>query len=428
MRIAKGALLVSLCSWLMACGGGGNAPNATTLADGAVALESPSGDVVIRVLRIPPEDADRPSLIVGLHGYGMDEQQIASLVNIEPTTPHAYVAIRGFEQIEPRGHAWFPLTASTSGVNYSPEAVAAAGDRLFWAIAAIGNWLHTDPDRVYIVGFSQGAAISLAASLLRPEDAAGFVGFAGALPVFDRAELPTTAVPVLIGHGSRDPSIRAESTDLSVARLIEAGRHVELKVYAVPHVVSAAGRRDIAQWIDDRDAGVEMTATTPEPLSATGVSLANNQGSPEALVDAVLERAVRRGGVSGNPEGNTTVYKFFDYNCPSCRIAHRELPSLLEVHPDVRLVAVDVPVFGDRSVRASALTFSIENADSYKATYSELLASEGVVGAQQALSVIRKHTKNPMTESDISNSVDAYRAEFETSIAAMNVLGIVGTP
>ncbi|MDJ0712513.1 MAG: thioredoxin domain-containing protein [Woeseiaceae bacterium] len=428
MNVARAILLMGLWSFLTACGTGGDAPDVRKLADGAVAMTTPSGDIVVRVLREAPEDADRPPLVIGLHGYGMDERQMSSLVNIEPSVPHAYVAIRGFEDLDARGYAWFPVSAGPAGVTYDPNAVAQATDRVFDAAEAISAWLGTDPGRVYLVGFSQGATVSLSAALLRPSGAAGFVGFAGTLPAFDQSDLPQNAAPVLIGHGSRDPGVRPADMDLTVAKLINAGRRVELNVYPVPHVVSAAGRRDISRWIDDRENGLALASSAPGPLSSVGVAVANSQGSTELLVDNVLQRAVSRGGVSGNPDGAVSVYKFFDYNCPSCRTAHRELPSLLAAHANVRLVAVDVPVFGDGSTRATAVTFSIDDPAHYKAAYSELMAKAGRIGASEAIDVLATHTGELIADTDVAFLVETHKADMQNNIAAMNVLGIVGTP
>ncbi len=416
--------------WLLAaaCSDQGRNGDALPLPDGAFALQTRSGDVVVRVLREAPEDAERPALIIGLHGYGMDERQIASLVNIEPESPHIFVAVRGFEQLESGGFAWFPIEPGNGGVSYAPDAVADATNRVFDTVDALEAWLRTDPDRVYLVGFSQGAATSLAAAMLRPADAAGFVAFAGTLPYLGGSNPEQAAAPVLVGHGSRDPAVRAEDVDLTVARLIEAGRHVEIEVYSVPHVVSSAGRRDIAQWIDDRVAGIEVGRSVLDPLSSTGTALKSTDGSPEALVASVFERAIQRGGVSGNPDGDITVYKFFDYNCPSCRAAHQQLPEFLATFPNVRLVAVDVPVFGDDSIHATALTFSLNDPRQYKAAYETLLSSRGRVGAKQAIAAVDAQDPNAATGTDLDVLVDAHQAEMQSNIAAMNVLGIAGTP
>ncbi|MEO0422580.1 MAG: thioredoxin domain-containing protein [Pseudomonadota bacterium] len=416
-----------LWSLLTACDSVGESPEVRILADGATGLSTSSGEIVVRVLRLPPEGAERFALIVGLHGYGMDEQQIAALVKIEPSTPHTYVAIRGFEALEPGSYAWFPVS-SGAGPVIDSNAIIEASDRLFRGIDAVTAWLGTDPERVYLVGFGQGATMTLSAAFLRPSDAAGYVGFAGRLPAIDATVVSDVSAPVLIGHGTRDPSVRAEDTDLAVSRLIEVGRRVELNVYSVPHVVSAAGRRDIATWIDARERGQEMTASPPPPLSAVGSAVAKSQGSAGALVDSVLRRAVSRGGVSGNPKGAITIYKFFDYNCPSCRVAHRELPNLLAAYPNVRLVAVDVPVFGEGSVRATALTFSIDNPAQYKAVYADLLASNDRIGAHQAIESIRQHVGVLVDDMNIDPVVEAHLGEIQNNMAALDILGIVGTP
>ena len=51
--------------------------------------------------------------------------------------------------------------------------------------------------------------------------------------------------------------------------------------------------------------------------------------------------------IAGNPKGDVTVVEFFDYNCPYCKQAFKQLMQLAEKDKNVRIVFKEFPVLGD---------------------------------------------------------------------------------
>ena len=309
----------------------------------------------IRVIRLA--EAERPPLVVGLHGYGMDEGQIETLVNVEPASGVSFIAFRGPVPVDGGGHARFPIDNSTGFVATAPADVRAGADLVADTISALTAELGANPDQVYVVGFSQGASMALGLALTHPDLAAGYIAFAGGLPPEVRAEAWSVdnGAPVLLGHGTRDTRFSAEELDATVAALLNAGLSVELQTFPVPHVVSGAGRRAIAAWIDARIAGIPVPQTRPLPIAVTATP---DSEDPQAIVAEALAAAEARGGYFGNPEGDLVIYKFFDFNCAICRIAHRQMEQFLAQMPgNTCVVAVDVPLLGPGSREATALTF-----------------------------------------------------------------------
>lgn len=57
---------------------------------------------------------------------------------------------------------------------------------------------------------------------------------------------------IFIGHGRRDALLPTDRQRATRDRLRALGHDVTYREYAIPHVVSSAGRRDVAAWIERR--------------------------------------------------------------------------------------------------------------------------------------------------------------------------------
>lgn len=391
-----------------------------------VTLTIEDSTIEARIIR----QADRPgaALIVGLHGYGMDARQIETLVNVVPQTDHAFAALEAPVPVEGGGGSWYPVDDSTGFVTVDPDDVRLGAEWIASATAALVTETGANPEQVYIVGFSQGASMALGLSLTHPDLAAGYIAFAGGLPPEVRAEdwAVEGGAPVLLGYGTRDARFSAEELDATVATLSGAGLSVQLETFPVPHVVSSAGRRAITAWIDDRIAGVPVAQIRPLPIAATAVP--DTDAAPEAVIAEALAAADARGGYFGNPDGDLVIYKFFDFNCSICRIAHRQMDRFLTQMPDnTRVIAVDVPLLGPGSREAAALTFSIAKPEDYNRAYHALMDGRGQMTGARALREL-ENLGIAVEIADTEAALDTYQNDLRVNTAAMRALGLVGTP
>lgn len=391
-----------------------------------ITLVTDQGEIGARIIR--EADAPGAALIIGLHGYGMNAKQIETLVNIEPNIDHTFVALNAPVPVEGGGGAWFPLDDSSGSIAADPGDVRLGSEQVADATLALVAETGADPAQVYIVGFSQGASMALGLALTHPDLAAGYIAFAGGLPREVRAEDWTVegGAPVLLGYGTRDARFSAEELDATVAALSDAGLSVQLETFPVPHVVSSAGRRAITAWIDDRIAGVPVPQIRPLPISATAAP--DTGAAPEALIAEALAAADARGGYFGNPDGDLVVYKFFDFNCSICRIAHRQMDRFLTQMPEnTRVVAVDVPLLGPGSREAAALTFSIAKPKDYNRAYHALMDGRGQMTGARALREL-EDLGIAVGIADTEAAIDAYQNDMRINTAAMRALGLAGTP
>lgn len=150
------------------------------------------------------------SVVLFLHGYGADGADLLGLA--EPLAPHlpdsVFIAVDAPDRsmANPMGFQWFPIP----WIDGSTDAAAAEGMRRSAKLldAFIDKVLADEglaPDRLVLVGFSQGTMMSLHVAPRRIDAVAGIVGFSGRLMVPEAlASEVQSRPPVVLIHGDAD--------------------------------------------------------------------------------------------------------------------------------------------------------------------------------------------------------------------------------
>jgi phospholipase/carboxylesterase len=174
--------------------------------------------------RLEPLKGPATHLVVLCHGYGADGNDLIGLA------PHwqrllpgaAFVAPNAPEPCPGAGFQWFPIS------RIDPEemhkgVVAAAGLLEAFLKDELAR-LALPPDRLALVGFSQGTMMALHVGLRGAFAPAAIVGFSGLLtgpPQFKNAP------PVLLAHGGADTLIPPGALFVTAAALGAAGLGVQ---------------------------------------------------------------------------------------------------------------------------------------------------------------------------------------------------------
>ena len=201
-------------------------------------------------LEVHTSDDPSPVLFIGLHGFGSDETQIATLVNLELSSPFVYLAPRAPYTLTDGGYAWFPLERSgdTFSVDKAQHLESLNLLELFIGEAAH----HYGAEEIYLVGYSQGAGLSLSYLLHKPETVAGAVAMSGTLlPEMKPEALILSDKPLFVGQGTLDTFIPAEER-AELKRYLERRTRLTWLEYPVPHVVSQEEKRDAQAWLSKR--------------------------------------------------------------------------------------------------------------------------------------------------------------------------------
>jgi phospholipase/carboxylesterase len=119
-------------------------------------------------------------------------------------------------------------------------------------VTALSAAYPVDPRRIWLMGFSQGAAMSLALLLSDPHLVAGVAALAGFVPEFAQpwaAPGKLAGKPVLIVHGREDETVSVEQAETGRDLLASAGAQVAYHDYDVGHKLNAQGLRDLETWL-----------------------------------------------------------------------------------------------------------------------------------------------------------------------------------
>ena len=164
-------------------------------------------------------------LVVLVHGYGADGNDLIDLASnwqaVLPTVafaaPNAPTRVPGAP-----GYQWFPI--SRIDPHEMRKGVEVAGPVLDQYLDAELARLALAPDRLALVGFSQGTMMSLHVGLRRAVKPAAIVGFSGLLA---GAPPDTAFPPILLTHGDSDTVIPPQAMFLAAGQLGLAGAAVQ---------------------------------------------------------------------------------------------------------------------------------------------------------------------------------------------------------
>ena len=179
--------------------------------------------------RLPAAQGDATHLVVLCHGYGADGNDLIGLApywqRLLPTV--AFAAPNAPQPCAGAGYQWFPIARldpqeMTRGVESAAKALDAFLD------AELGRQ-GLAPDKLALIGFSQGTMMSLHVGLTRAAKPACIVGFSGMLAT-QPPPLGMDAPPILLVHGEADPMIPAGALFDAASRLGAAGAAVQWHV------------------------------------------------------------------------------------------------------------------------------------------------------------------------------------------------------
>lgn len=196
--------------------------------------------------RMPPKRGGKPdSLVIFLHGYGSNGADLISLApywaDVLPGA--AFVSPNAIEPVPmaPGGYQWFPIS------NLDPHLMEQGAKT---AAQSVDRFIDRElekygltPDRLALVGFSQGTMMALHVGLRREQQIGAILGFSGVL-VGGRnlKEQLRSKPPVLLIHGDRDPTIPIPAMFDSADALAAADHGAQWHIsYGIPHSIGPDG-------------------------------------------------------------------------------------------------------------------------------------------------------------------------------------------
>jgi phospholipase/carboxylesterase len=186
---------------------------------------------------------DAPLLLL-LHGTGGSPDDLLGLAR--ELSPDSAVLAPAGPVTEYGAARWFRRLAE--GV-FDHEDVVKRANQLADFVVEAREKYGLGERRLVAVGFSNGANIAAAVTLLRPEVVREAALFAAMSPVPQPPDLDLSASRVFLANGERDPMAPLASTEELIGLLRERGADVVTQRHPGGHQITADGVRAAARWI-----------------------------------------------------------------------------------------------------------------------------------------------------------------------------------
>lgn len=221
--------------------------------------------------RLAPAGSPARQLVVFLHGYGADGNDLIDLGRAwQSLLPHAaFVSPHASEPCgqAPVGRQWFPLTYRDPNERWIGVNAAAPGLEAF--LEAELKRHNLPPSALALVGFSQGAMMALHVGLRRAVAPAAIIGFSGLFVVPEGAAPDVVAKdirsrpPILLIHGDQDDLIPAQALFFAGSALAALDVPTEWHLSAgIGHGIDEEGLRHGGEFLARRFAPAQHLRMT----------------------------------------------------------------------------------------------------------------------------------------------------------------------
>lgn len=193
---------------------------------------------------LPATDPTLAETLLVLHGTGGNENDLIGI---------GQAVAPGVAILSPRGNvlengAFRFFRRLAEGV-FDPEEIRSRGEELVRFIRAATARYHLDPERIFALGYSNGANIASTVMLVEPGLLQGGILLRPML-VFEPGERrDLSGTSVFISAGRTDPIVPTTSVDQLAGLLETRGAEVTVKWQLVGHNLVPSEVREAADWL-----------------------------------------------------------------------------------------------------------------------------------------------------------------------------------
>lgn len=206
------------------------------------------------LIREPKIKKEKNPLLLLLHGYGSNEEDLFSFATELPEEYYV-VSARAPYDLQPYGHAWYAITFDADQNKFSDDDQAIESrDLIARFINELVSELPIDSKNVTLIGFSQGTILSYAVALSYPEKIKRVVALSGYLNEGILASSYETKdfrnLKMFVSHGTQDQVIPVDWARKAPEAMKSLGIEVDYKEYPIGHGVSPQNFHDLKNWLE----------------------------------------------------------------------------------------------------------------------------------------------------------------------------------
>jgi phospholipase/carboxylesterase len=209
------------------------------------------------LIREPKEILDKNPLLLLLHGYGSNEEDLFSFANELPQD-HYVISVRAPYDLQPYGHAWYAIHFDADENKFSDNEQAKESVHLVaHFIDEMVQKYSIDAQKVNLIGFSQGAILSYATALSYPEKINKVIALSGYfnsdILVKEPNAVAISHLKFFVSHGTVDQVIPVEWARKAKPALEHLGLEVSYHEYPVGHGVAPQNFFDFKNWLTQNE-------------------------------------------------------------------------------------------------------------------------------------------------------------------------------
>ncbi|UZH55128.1 alpha/beta fold hydrolase [Salinimicrobium tongyeongense] len=132
------------------------------------------------LVRKPKKPVDKAPLLIMLHGYGSNEEDLFSFADELPDE-FFIISVRAPYPLPPYGNAWYAIhwDGSNNGKFSDDDQAVISREKIVQFLNEVTENYPVDPKNVTLLGFSQGCILSFSVALSYPEKIKNVVGLSG---------------------------------------------------------------------------------------------------------------------------------------------------------------------------------------------------------------------------------------------------------
>ena len=206
------------------------------------------------LVREPKIKKDKNPLLLLLHGYGSNEQDLFSFA-AELPDEYYVISARAPYDLQYGSYAWYAINFDADQNKFSDnEQAKTSRDRIVAFLEEAIAAYAIDADNITLIGFSQGTILSYAVALSYPEK----IRRVGALSGYLNVEIlkdnyldnDFSKLSMFISHGTSDQVIPVSWAQKAPILLNESGIKTVYKEYPIGHGVSPQNFYDLKSWLE----------------------------------------------------------------------------------------------------------------------------------------------------------------------------------
>jgi phospholipase/carboxylesterase len=205
------------------------------------------------LVREPKIKLDKNPLLLLLHGYGSNEEDLFSFATELPDE-YYIVSARAPYNMQYGAYAWYAINFDADENKFSDhEQAKISRDLIAQFIDELIQTYPIDPKNVTLVGFSQGSILSYAIALSHPDKVQRVVALSGYVsePILEENYLRNdlSKLKIFHSHGTADQVIPVEWARKTKPFLEKLGINSTYKEYPVGHGVAPQNFYDFKNWL-----------------------------------------------------------------------------------------------------------------------------------------------------------------------------------